>query len=277
MDEPKAMPLRKIIVHAGLHKTGSTSIQHFLESHREKLRALGIDFFQGAYLPQNHMELHASAMRQGRMSPFKLTLKEPISDAFRERVRERVAAYIENSPCERILFSAEGLSYLRHPDEMERLRALLGDVPVEIILYLRSKDKYLASYLREMAHYSSGKTDAAGSLREMTEGDWLVDYKGRVRGFADAFGTANVVTIDYDRSFAEDGSVIPSLLRHLGIVEHFERSDWSGVFLNKRPRWPWLQARWNDVRRLLRPLRFLRRAVPSPIATGESAFPHRGR
>lgn len=65
----------KSIVHIGTHKTGTTSIQNFLWQRREWLRDHGYAFYQGMHIGDNHAELHASAMRAHRNSPFRHVTK----------------------------------------------------------------------------------------------------------------------------------------------------------------------------------------------------------
>jgi hypothetical protein len=54
---------KRIVIHVGLHKTGSTSIQEFLFRHRAALRAQGVDVYSGMHIPSNRVELHTVAMR----------------------------------------------------------------------------------------------------------------------------------------------------------------------------------------------------------------------
>lgn len=114
---------KRIVIHVGIHKTGSTSIQDFLGTHRTRLRKLNCDFFSGEYLPNNHVELHLAAMNKERASPFKLSRAVAVDEAFQKRINDRVSSYIAESPCHTVIFSAEGLSYLRDEHEMDRLKA----------------------------------------------------------------------------------------------------------------------------------------------------------
>ena len=67
----------KTIVHIGQHKTGTTSIQHYLQTHRERL--IG----EGLYVPMlklasnnpSHFILNIYALAKDRMSPVKEHLR----------------------------------------------------------------------------------------------------------------------------------------------------------------------------------------------------------
>lgn len=218
---------KRIIVHAGIHKTGSTSIQKFLGERRAALREQGIDFYAGSYMPNNHAELHAAAMRTERQSGFKRINRIEVDGAYRDDVRERVRQHVANSPCPTVLFSAEGLSYLRHPDEFDRLKdMLLGDI--EVVLYLREAAGFLASY-RRMLHVPESFIVTRDSFAYVGDDSWLVDYKALVAGFQSAFPVVNV--LDYDRELRQRGNVIPSFLDVIGA--RFRAEEWRGVFVNR--------------------------------------------
>jgi hypothetical protein len=226
---------KRIVIHVGIHKTGSTSIQEFLGAHRAALRTLNIDFYSGAYLPNNHVELHVAAMRLERTSPFKLGKAILVDDMYREGVQARVRQYIAQSPCPCVVFSAEGLSYLRYEDEMNRLRAMFPEGRIEIVIYLRDAVSFLASYKRMMTKHKMPATIERDSFLYTGEDSWLVDFESRLAGFRNAFGAQNVIALDYNHEVSTAGNVIPSFLRVLGVEHHSQFQDWSGFFLNRTP------------------------------------------
>ncbi|MBM3162694.1 MAG: hypothetical protein FJZ79_05150 [Chlorobi bacterium] len=224
---------KRIVVHAGIHKTGSTSIQAFLGKNRPRLERLGIAFFRGAYIPDNHVELHAAAMRFQRSSPFKHSGKALIDHDFRKRVHHDITNFIAHSDCDTIVFSAEGISYLRYPDEMTRLAGMLAGGSTEIIMYLREPVTFLRSYSREMEKHRICPGCDKDSFAYTGKDSWLVDYPSRIAGFASAFGQDNVRTIDYDGELSCRGSVIPSFLEILGISSDFREDEWQEFFCNR--------------------------------------------
>jgi hypothetical protein len=227
------VPDREIILHVGIHKTGSTSIQRFLDAHRQQLCGLGIEFYTGQYIPSNHMELHGAAMRPSRMSPFKMRRKVAGDPAYVSAVRARISTFASNSTCSRLLFSAEGLSYLCYPDEMERLKDILPPAPVKIIMYVRERGSFLRSYQEQVKRTPPiGKVEA-DSYAYLEPDSWLLDFGERHNRFCEAFGAQNVVMRSYEEEMESRGNVIPSFLEVLGILDQFKASDWEGVFLNR--------------------------------------------
>jgi hypothetical protein len=221
------------IVHIGLHKTGSTSLQEFLGKNRNRLRSLNYDFYSGIYLRDNHVELHAAAMRTDRKSPFKLGARLEVDNQFRDYVRTVVERTVMATNCDNILFSAEGLSYLRFPDEFEGLRRLIPSHSVKVIVYRRALEGYRRSYLVELRKHNIHPTEDCESIAYVNEDSWLWRIEERIDTFRAAFGRQNVIVIDYDKEMAEMGNAIPSFLNVLGLRAEFREGDWRGYALNR--------------------------------------------
>src|SRR5262245_20004239 len=111
----------RALVHIGTHKTGTTSLQRWIDEHRDALardRSVAVD--EGLYGP-NHIELALLCLRANRTSPAKQRIVvESRLDEWRSRAAEhlrRQAARDEPA----LLLSCEDLSLLRHTDEVEAL------------------------------------------------------------------------------------------------------------------------------------------------------------
>lgn len=225
---------RQFVLHVGIHKTGSTSIQSFLNANRERLRACDIDFYEGHHIASNHVELHAAAMREDRSSPFKLDNDLTVDAAYRSATAARLNDQLARSTSPRILFSAEGLSYLRHPDEMARLKALLPGDDIRIIFYVRDRNTFLSSYRGEMERHRLPAVIDRDSFAYVADDSWLADFNTRIDAFRSAFGRASVTVVDYDREMRRTGNIIPSFLRSIGVEGAFEQDSWSDIFKNRR-------------------------------------------
>ena len=224
-----------IVFHAGIHKTGTTSIQVFMHTNRPALRNLDVDFYTGLYSPHNHMELHAAAMRFERQSGFKQRSGLMVDDTFRANITARIRRYISESLCRRVVFSNEGLSLLRYPDEMDRLKKMVPSGSIEIVLYIRNATAFLKSYSLQLLKnpLTLPKTIDKDSFAYTGPDSWLIDFEDRINRFRDAFGAQNVTVVDYDREFHTQGNVIPSFLKIIGIEPTFEENQWRSLFLNR--------------------------------------------
>ncbi len=243
---------KKIFLHIGTYKTGSTSIQRFLLDHARRLREDGIAFYRGQFSAENHVELYVASLRYERDSFAKLGVcKHIVFDAnFTQQIAERVHRFLRRcqEPC--VLFTSEGLSLLRYDDEIDRLSTILDaeNAEVKVILYLRNKADFLRSYTSQLLKVKGRKPlpDCRSAL--YVEPDtWLTDYDALIATYQRGFGANNLVVIDYDDEMNHEGNVIPSFLRVLGSDASLE-SDTQAYFLNatnksraRNPRQRWSQ------------------------------------
>lgn len=225
------------ILHIGLHKTGTTSIQAFLQRNNAALQNKGVGFYQGMVFPENHVELHAASIRPERQSGYKNRTGLIVEHLYIEEVRQRVMQFVAASDARRLIFSNEGLSLLRYVDELEMLKSLFPTGTFKVVVYLRNVADYLHAYEAQL--HKNPETLPQQIDKDSfayTEPDtWLRDYSARLEPFQQVFGSANVLVQDYDQAMGSYGNVIPSFLRLLGLQEAFETKDWENCFLNRTP------------------------------------------
>ncbi len=134
--------MKKIVLHIGTEKTGTTSIQTFLSANRERLSKQGIhvpDFLGG----DCHRKLAVMAFNEDRSDDYTVSecLVEP--QARRSTLmswREEFARKVNESREELWIVSCEHLqSRLTTTEEVERLRDILSALfdEVEVVLYVR--------------------------------------------------------------------------------------------------------------------------------------------
>ncbi|SCB41695.1 hypothetical protein [Rhizobium multihospitium] len=223
-----------VLIHIGLHKTGSTSIQHFMASNRERLRDGGILYYRGALTDHNHVDLHVVSIRPDRGTPFKRDTGIQNTPEFLKKVQGRVRDALAQD-AKLIVFSNEGISLIAHRDEALRLKSLFTDSNIKILVYLRNKADFLASYRAEMEKYKHPITITQDSYAYTEDDSWLINYPERLKVFREVFGDSNIVTIDYDKEMESHGSVLPSFISAIGAESLFAPSDWQDVWLNARP------------------------------------------
>ena len=117
--------MKKTVLHIGTHKTGSTFIQTFLFSNKQKLPQLGYCFpdFGEKTSAKGHRDLSQYLRKGGN---------DPKLDIFTEKESAR-----------RIILSSEDFCYC-HPDEIDDAKNLLGE-NVKIVCYLREPTSHLIS------------------------------------------------------------------------------------------------------------------------------------
>lgn len=132
------MAIRQIILHIGRHKSGTSSLQHYLGAHRAELSAQGILYPRAG--SDNHIAHHALARacnaRQSDGS--ELT-----------RIADGINTELDPHH-ERILLSSEAFQNIRNLDRLSTLIARFGAPEVQVICYVREHLDYAISGFRQM-------------------------------------------------------------------------------------------------------------------------------
>lgn len=152
---------RRIVLHAGLSKTGSTTLQAVCDELRPQLAGRGIHYprfaFDGTAFP-NH-SIPVTAALTGSATRFGLRLWERFAGREREVVeacRRQFAAVLEEGAGDTLLLSseiAEGYGPQVAAELYGRLRAAADEV--QVVAYVRDPVSALASLLQERARAGS--------------------------------------------------------------------------------------------------------------------------
>ena len=130
-------PAKKLYLHIGLHKTGTSAIQHALFHAREALAAKGVLYPKSvAWLDHSHHSL---------LLPF--WRKEAFDEPF-----EQLSAEINASPCSTVLISSELFPNIyTQGDRFTRLWQMVSTLAeeIEVILYVRRQDRLAASVFKQ--------------------------------------------------------------------------------------------------------------------------------
>jgi hypothetical protein len=231
---------RQIIIHAGQHKTGSTSIQTYIELHRDFLSARGItpcrDWSEDlteermAELPFNAKFIANAVLRQSLLTPVRLqTGATSMSDAEWELAARRINARLHATAGNTLLVSAEAFSFLRQPAEARRLDMLCDGFERRCLIFLREPKSWLDSWKVQITHsdlVSKPGAKAGEGIFDLGPSSWLVDHDA-IR----AFWGENAIYLSYEGEVARHGSVIPAFLAALGL-DPAACPSWEGLHLN---------------------------------------------
>lgn len=196
--------MKRAILHLGTHKTGTTSIQHFLRDH------LGEPAFPIWPGPEaNHSALAHAMARPGRLVDRFSRGYADVIEAIPDKVREDLERVDDL-----VVLSGEALSLLRYEDEIERVAAFFDGFALEVVMYTRRPEDFLRAYLFTIRLLGSEPSDDPDSIHYVEPDSWLVDCSERL----DIWGRfAQVTHIDFDEVVARDGSVIPSFAALVGL------------------------------------------------------------
>ena len=198
----------KCIIHIGMHKTGSTSIQHSLGELND-----GSFYYARIHRSPNQSVPVYSIFADDPMThPLNRSRgydENTVQDYVRRTTRN-LKRSIRDAGERTLLISGEGIIKLK-PNELKRMRRFLekqGTEP-EIVAYMRPPMAYMTSAFQQ--HVKSG------NLHGLDLGNFYPRYQNRFEKFDEAFGRDKVRLWKFDPASFHEGSVVRDFCHRLGI------------------------------------------------------------
>ncbi len=232
--------MRKIVLHIGAEKTGTTTIQEFLALNRDRLRELGV-YFPKAVGEKNHthLALCAALDKRGISKRAAGRLAENGLEDFRLKIRKSLDDELaKNLPCDTVVFSGEHMhSQLQTPEELERLKQMLPKADeLRIVFYIRRQDQAAVSLFSTALKAGGGggegfqfPEDEAGRL------PYRFDYLRAYKLWASVFGKESIVVRIFDKAEFVNGDLIEDFCHAAGL-------PWEKDFLRPQMKNPALDA-----------------------------------
>lgn len=182
---------KTIYLHIGLEKTGTTSVQAFLDTNRAALAGQDV-FFSRSLGAQNQKALAAYAL-DDTSKDTAIKLRGEDVAAFREglalRFAEEVAIRTENT----LLVSSEDLSRLFRLDEIDRALAFLAPYSdsIKVIVFLRRQDLLAASRYYSLVLGGRRKAAVFPSAKESIPPYY--NYHKTLSGWITRLGAGNIL------------------------------------------------------------------------------------
>jgi hypothetical protein len=207
--------MSRCVIHIGMHKTGSTSIQRSLHGHvddRFFYANLGHDANHSLAIysmfvesPEKHHHLHRSAGRDANAV-----------QAYVEQVTSDLNRSIEAAQGRTLLISGEDISVI--PERFlsklrDEFRARFDEVSV--VAYVRSPAGFIASHFQQRVKNASVDAVDPGLMYR--------NYRDTFLKFDNVFGTACVTLWKYDPQTFPNGCAVRDFCQRLGIALPSER------------------------------------------------------
>jgi len=211
----------KIFVHAGFHKTATTSFQEFCIRHRAALRRQGLHYarvdFQGVQDRPNHSYAFRMAYNAAAAGDHRL----------RESLVRELRRQLES--CDRMLISGEVISILPEPSKallLRDLRGLAGELC--FVLLVRHPRAYFQSVLQEhlKAWTSANIFDLPDeALATLADHEWGSLYTKRLAFFRAHLKDEELLVRKYEDASRAPGGAVGFLVEGcLGL--HFPATEY---------------------------------------------------
>ncbi|MGI3171699.1 hypothetical protein ACRARG_21360 [Pseudooceanicola sp. C21-150M6] len=209
---------KKLLLHIGCHKTGTTAIQRACMLNRDALRDKGWSFALG---PRN-------VANWGNIFGFPMT---PEGVQFRitpngyERLGEGLDGLEGN-----VILSAEDLFFLEE-EEIGQLAKWLAPRfdEIEICAYLRRQDELAVSQKAQGAKTVQSALlfgTTPGALPELTPGvRRYLDFAGKLEAWRSAFGGPVLTVHEYNRARLSGGDIVTDFFARLGLEPDNDLQD----------------------------------------------------
>lgn len=236
-----AKPLRpKLILHLGMHKTGSTYLQHHLVHHRAALASKGI------LVPNTGIAniKHASVRQGGLPGHYGLirALQKRDFGLWKSLRRE-----IENSPAKTVILSCENMLFPLGETRDAQLRALFEQLDmfreIQCVAVVRRPDRYLEAFYKEQV--SNGQRLGSRTIQEfmVDEAENLTNLEALFAPFEAYTGTP-VRLMDFDEA-TEQSALWPDFCKMIGLSKRHPKA------LDDLPRYPSPDRQATEAARLL--------------------------
>lgn len=215
--------MKRIILHIGTEKTGTSTTQSFFHKNANKLRDHGILYpktLYGADAP-SHIGLAVYA-KERKNGVGDMHGKVGISDVseiapFREVLKAKLYAEANAHDFNVMVLSSEHLtSRLTLPLELDRLKTLLEPLGrVEIVLYLRPQEELLASSYS--TNVRLGSTDKFSEYIQKAMYADYYNYKALCNLWAGVFGKENVRVRIFSKASFQEGDLLADFIQTAGL------------------------------------------------------------
>lgn len=225
--------MTKPIIHIGLHKTGSSSLQLFVYFNKEKLETQGIYLPTAGWLNGAHHQLCYDILEIANWDAEKRSLTELRSEVSEGYIAD-LAPLLTSEEFERF-----------NSDEVSELLNALGTNSANVIVYLRRQDEYILSDYAQQIKMGAELPDFDEYLENISR-DLRFDYENTIQQWTDACGNGSVTAIVYAKP-KEKNQFDLDFLRAMGLQDP-EKIDWT--FLDRQANSSWTYEETDFIRRV---------------------------
>ena len=248
-----------LILHIGLERTGTTSLQRFCVDHRRELRAASVCYPTNnlAFAGYNHAPLASCYLPEG-VKDFTIA-SAPVR---KKAVLDSLKRDIERSGAETVLISSEHFSAQLQSAQIKELAADFAEFDCKVAVVVRDHQaRFFSCYA---THIKSGGNATLAAFADATLASDCRQFRYAeiIADWREAFGESNLAAVAFDRrgdalrailaKFAVREPNVPPLSSYREnpaygpvIVEAFRRANEKAI---ARPSWSHTQGKWERLR-----------------------------
>ncbi|MEO1732381.1 MAG: hypothetical protein AAFR45_01950 [Pseudomonadota bacterium] len=211
---------KRLFLHIGHFKTGTTAIQATLANNEAMLRRLGLDYADEMRFHSKHSKLAFSVYRKAGVTTLMHGYRH---DQAPEKVWSHLFDYVRNSACPNVLVSTEELIRVgAHPAAEAILRDIVRDAPSDIefkiIAYLRAPNDHLRSWYNQLVKMNAMPVPDFNQTVTTVMEPVHVDYSLALKPWISIFGAENLHVRAYTADLKASGGLVNDLLSTVGIA-----------------------------------------------------------
>jgi hypothetical protein len=202
--------MKRITVHAGLHKTGTSTFQRFCHINRVILKKYGVAYFDDPEYPCNHTVLLQRLYNTSQQLAAESTISQ-------QRFLKEALSQVSPSPINQLLISGEGVSTFTHDNKLHFVTALLSlGFFCEVIIVIRPPSELVRSIVQQNLKSPGQPSLFFGTdrLERIVSSNYSNLYRKKIRPFMEINHAQYTLTVVDYRQLAQDGrrDFIPHLL-----------------------------------------------------------------
>jgi hypothetical protein len=199
--------MKKLFLHIGVMKTGSSTIQVYLAKSRDSLKAKGFLYPRAGLLGPNGNAHHRLSFAMLKQYP---SYAPQAWNRAKEEVMEELLAEVHASAATKVIVSSETFYTAGSEEMVSWLKNSLSDFYVRVVVYVRRPDLWFESWYGQSV--KTGNPSTADEFIESRAHSFLPN----VLTYADIFGNDRMIVRIYDREKLVGGDVLSDFLSLIG-------------------------------------------------------------